>query len=308
MDQLTPTQQKLLQQLRRDGELVFDEGFVTHLTEQALAVVTDASERLGGEKLTVSKGWLSMVLGCEVKHVADLPFSWSPATAKGFVAHKAIELAANWRGEPVPSELVDEAIARFADQGTYRGDFIASLGEGDIAELRSLAVDRVTSFLQDFPPLPARSQPVFEASTRWTPPGTVQLMGRTDLVIGRPEGRSSTKLIIDFKTGWRNGHHRDDLRFYALLETLVRAVPPRRLVTYYLDSCEADVEDVTEGMLESALARLAGALDRHLELTEGREPDHRPSGLCRWCALLPGCDVGRTHLSALDDDGTQGFD
>jgi hypothetical protein len=123
---------------------------------------------------------------------------------------------------------------------------------------------------------------VFEARTRWTPPGCVELVGKTDLVIGKPEGRISTKLVIDFKTGWPSPTHRNDLRFYALLETVVRRVPPRRLVTFYLDSAEADVEDVTESVLEAALARLEGALLRHAE--------------------------GTQHLAMLDDDGSQGFD
>ncbi len=186
---------------------------------------------------------------------------------------------------------------------------MVGLTDAERAELRSFAVDRVTRFVQDFPPLPARSHPVLEARLRWSGEGTVELVGKTDLVIGRPNGRISTLLIIDFKTGWRSSHHRDDLRFYALLETLRRQVPPRRLVTYYLDSCEADVEDVTEGVLESTLARLEGALERHVELVvDEREPEFRPGGACRWCPVRPDCSSGTAHLRALDDDGSQGFD
>lgn len=306
---LTPTQQRLLQQLRRDADpLVFDPDFVDDLVRRGSEIAHVMSGRLGGERLVVSKGFLTDALGCEAKHLLPDSFSWSPATARGFVSHKAIELGAHWPGEPVPAVLVDEAIARLADDVGNRGDYIATLGDADLAELRGFAVDRVTRFLQDFPPLPARAQPVFEARTRWSPEGTVELVGKTDLVVGKPEGRTSTRLIIDFKTGWRSPHHRDDLRFYALLETLVRKVPPRRLVTYYLDACEADVEDVTESLLESALARMEGAVERHVELAiERRTPVKRTGSSCRWCPARETCVEGQSHLAMLDDDGSQGF-
>ncbi|MEX0847885.1 MAG: PD-(D/E)XK nuclease family protein [Ilumatobacteraceae bacterium] len=308
--ELTPTQQRLLDQLKREGDpLVFDADFVDDLVARSTQMVSTMSVRLGGEKLWVSKGWVSKVLGCEARHLAPDDFRWTPAIARGFVAHKAIELSAHWQGEPVPSALVDEALARLATEASNRGDFVATLSEGDRAELRGFAIDRVTRFMQDFPPLPQRAQPLFEASTRWAPAGTIVLSGKTDLIIGRPDGRTSTRLIIDFKTGWRSTHHRDDLRFYALLETVVRKVPPRRLVTYYLDTCEADVEDVTEGVLETALARIEGAIERHIELTvDARPAEKRPGGVCRWCQVLEVCTEGRSHLRAMDDDGGQGFD
>lgn len=307
--ELTPTQQRLLDQLRRDvTPVVFDEGFIDDLVARAHDAMAHCSERLGGERLVVSKGFLVNVLGCESRHLEPDSFAWSPATARGFVSHKAIELGAHWAGEAVPEVLVDEAIVRLGDDASQRGDFVAGLTDADRAELRSFAVDRVTRFLQDFPPIPARSQPVYEARTRWSPPGCVELVGKTDLVIGRPEGRVSTRLIVDFKTGWRSMHHRDDLRFYALLETVVRRVPPRRLVTYYLDAAEADVEDVTEGVLEAALARLVGGIERHVELTVELRPPRKTTGAsCRWCVALPRCDEGRAHLSGVDD-GSQGFD
>jgi PD-(D/E)XK nuclease superfamily len=308
--ELTPTQRRLLDQLRRDGEpLVFAEEFIDDLIERAQQITSDVSARLGGERLVVSKSFLGQVLGCEARHLEHDTFAWTPATARGFVSHKAIELGANWQGEAVPQVLVDEALARLADDASMRGDFVAGLSDADRAELRSFAVDRVTRFLQDFPPLPARAQPVFEARTRWSPPGCIELVGKTDLVIGKPEGRISTRLIVDFKTGWPSPQHRHDLRFYALLETLSRRVPPRRLVTFYLDSADADVEDVTEAVLRTSLARLEGALLRHAELTVDKHPPLKRTGIaCRWCPCLATCTEGRAHLAVLDDDGSQGFD
>ena len=84
--------------------------------------------------------------------------------------------------------------------------------------------------------------------------------------MGRPEGRESRKVIIDLKTGRVSQRHREDLRFYALVETLVRDVPPRKLATFYLDSAQPIVEDVTEGVLRTALRRTLDGIHRLIQL------------------------------------------
>lgn len=302
--ELSPTQQRLLHQLRREAEpLVFEPEFVEHLVARALDVVAEASERLAGLQVFVSKGFLAKVHGCEVRHLGPDDFRWTAASLAGTVAHRAIQLALNWRGDPVPATVVDEAIALIEQDSTHRADAVLAIGEAERALMRSGAVDRVTRFLQDFPPVPMTAQPVLEPASRWQPPGSITLQGRADLVFGKVRGGESTRVIVDLKSGRRHGQHRDDLRFYALLETLNRRVPPRKLVTYYLDECEAEIEDVTEGVLESALARVEGALARHAELVVGaREPVHRPSGVCRWCAVAAGCEPGQAFLRALSDD------
>ena len=53
---------------------------------------------------------------------------------------------------------------------------------------------------------------------------------------------------IDLKTGRITPTHRDDLRFYALIETLRSRQAPRRLASYSLDAARLDDEDVTEGV------------------------------------------------------------
>ncbi|MDP2292617.1 MAG: PD-(D/E)XK nuclease family protein [Actinomycetota bacterium] len=305
---LTPAQERTLALMRRaDGPLVFSEDFIAHLVEEATAAVAELSARLGGETLWVSKSFLARVHGCEVLHLAPDEFSWRPATAAGFVAHKAIELALNWRGEPAPSQVVDEALARLADQPDQRGAFVAGLTDADWAELRSRAVDRCTKFLQDFPPLPLSAHPVLEASAKWKPAGTIELSGKVDLVVGKPAGRESRLLIVDFKSGYRSFHHRDDLRFYALVQTLRQSVPPRKLATYYLDYAESDAEDVTEGTLEAGLSRALAGIEKHIELTaEGRAPVKRVGTACRWCPLQAECPEGRDFLHGDDvvsDDG-----
>jgi hypothetical protein len=300
----TPTQQRMFAMLRREGEpLVFDEEFVDGIVSAATEAVAALSERLGGERLWVSKSRLSAVHGCEVKYLAPDDFAWNPATAAGFVAHKAIELAQYWRGETDPLAAVDEALARLADQADNRGAYIAGLRDAEWAELRGRAVERTTKFMQDFPPLPNTAQPVFEASAKWQPPGTIEFSGKADLVVGKPNGRESRLLIVDLKSGARSFHHRDDLRFYALLQTLRHSVPPRRLVTYYLDYADAEAEDVSEGLLEAALARALAGIERHIEITvEGRPAVKRPGFACRWCPLRAECPEGKGFLDEHDEE------
>ena len=67
--------------------------------------------------------------------------------------------------------------------------------------------------------------------------------------------------------------HREDLRFYALIETLVREVPPRLLASYSLDSAAAETEDVTVDLLRSTLRRTLDGVQRMVEIQfEGRPP------------------------------------
>ena len=103
---LTPAQGRTLALLRRaDEPVVFAPEFVAQLLSEATQAVAELSTRLGGETLWVSKSFLAKVHGCEVLHLAPDDFEWRPATAAGFVAHKAIELAINWRGEPAPAQV-----------------------------------------------------------------------------------------------------------------------------------------------------------------------------------------------------------
>lgn len=301
---LTPTQERTLALLRRPEEpVLFDQGFVTELVAEATDAVAQLSERLGGETLWVSKSFLQRVHGCEVYHLLPSDFEWRPSTAAGFVAHKAIELALNWRGEPAPATVVDDALARLADQADSRGAYVAGLTDAEWAELRSRAIDRCTKFLQDFPPLPLAAHPVLEAAAKWRPNGTIELSGKVDLQVGKPYGRESRLLIVDFKSGYRSFHHRDDLRFYAVVQTLRQQVPPRKLVTYYLDYADSEVEDVTEGNLHAGLRRALDGIEAHIELTvEGREPVKRAGISCRWCPLQEECEEGRTFLRGDDPE------
>ncbi len=298
----TPVQERTFAVLRRPAEPVeFDASDIESLVAHAHAAVAELSGLLGGEKLWVTKGFLSKVHGCEAHHLAPDEFAWKPSNAAGFVAHKAIELGVHWRGVPTPEQLVDEAIAALSDDTSRRGDFVAGLTDAEHAALRGKAVERTTKFIQQFPPLDARAHPMLEAAVKWRPEGSIELGGKADLVIGRPVGRESRRVIVDFKSGGRAAVHREDLRFYALLETLAYRVPPRRLVSYYLDSADCEVEDVTIGALQSALRRTLDGIAVHAALVvEGRPAVKRPGFVCRWCPLNVSCAEGRAFLGTND--------
>ncbi|MFM7819397.1 MAG: PD-(D/E)XK nuclease family protein, partial [Actinomycetota bacterium] len=260
------------------------------------------------EKLTpdrplfISKGGLTNVHGCETHYVAPLDsFEWTLTNARGTIMHKAVELSINWRGPVEPALLVDEALARLEDEeGRGPGEFIAQLSPGERAQLRSYAVDLFTKFEESFPPLKAAWRPVTESTARVELfGGRISLSTRVDLTLGAP----GSKVIIDLKTGRIYANHREDLRFYALVEALRSGQPPRRLATYSLESARADVEEVSEGVLQAAVRRVVDGAKAIYELTrEEREPKLNPGAQCRWCPLGATCETGQQFLARDSSD------
>ena len=300
--ELSPLQHKTLALLRRSVDpVVFDTAFIATLRADIDEAFEGFAERLGDETVFLSKHRVSNVLGCEVQHLHDDDFSWSPAVAGGQVAHRAIQLMVNWRGDPAPADVIDEALARLADDDSSIGDWIEGLGEADLADLRGFAVDKLIKFQECFPPLDRRAAPTVESSVRWPIDGPIVLSGKVDLTLGRPAGAESRKVIIDLKTGWVSPKHREDLRFYALVETLRTQIPPRKIASFYLDAGEPVVEDVTERILLTASRRMLDAVNAEIELrVEGREPVKRPGASCRWCPLRPDCGEGQAYLTGGD--------
>jgi CRISPR/Cas system-associated exonuclease Cas4 (RecB family) len=111
-------------------------------------------------------------------------------------------------------------------------------------------------------------------------------------------------VIIDLKSGRIYSNHREDLRFYALVESLRSGQPPRRLATYSLESARADVEEVSEGVLQAAVRRVVDGANAIYELTrEDREPKLSPGAHCRWCPLQQTCETGQQFLErGFEDD------
>ncbi|RMH85156.1 MAG: hypothetical protein D6683_01340 [Actinomyces sp.] len=305
---LNPAQQEVLEQLGRapDERPRFD----PRLRHELKADLTDATEAVArhvspDDPLFIAKHQLGLVHGCERRFCAedDEPFAWSVPSARGTVTHKAIELAVNWRGEPVPGHLVDEAIESLSRDTSSIGDFLAGLGPAERAEMRAAAVEYVTKFLESFPPLRASWRPVTESRLRLElHEGRIIAQGKVDLTLGRPDGDRAGKVIIDLKAGGFSTAHREDLRFYALLETIRVGTPPRLLVTYYLDQGTLHAEEVTVEVLHAAVRRLADGAGLMVALRSGqRVPTTRPGPACRWCVALDDCDDGRRHLADTDE-------
>ncbi len=258
-----------------------------------------------GTTLFVNKRALAGVHGCEARWQAEdeAPFEPSVPVVIGSVAHKAIELSLNRRRPSTPGDLVDRALVSLSGSERWMGDWLERCDEDDRAEVRAIAIAKVAAFQEIWPPLSTKWLPVTEASVRQPLlGGRIVLGGKVDLSLGKPEGLTARKVIVDLKTGRFNLHHRDDLRFYALVETLRIGTPPRAVATSYLESSELHVEAVTENLLATAVARTVDGIERIVGIRYGEdEPVRRPSGGCRWCPLLDGCDAGRAHLD--DPDG-----
>jgi len=305
---LNPAQQSVIDLLGRSADRPIPPA---ELAEELLAELVedlaDLADAIDPENVVwVSKHALSSIHSCEAQHIANQDaFSWTVASARGIVAHKAIEVLVHYRGEPNPPDLVDEAMSRLVgDEHSDVGRFIGGLPEFDRAELRALAVDRVAAFEETFPPLKARWSPRTESKSRVELfEGRIVLAGKTDLTLGR----AGDKVIIDLKTGRTTRAHREDLRFYALLETIKLGVPPRKVASYYLDTARTDPEDVTEGTLRAATRRTVDGVRRIVAVTRlGEEARKRPGPHCRWCPLLSECSEGSSALARADDPELDG--
>lgn len=306
--ELTPAQQDTLDRLRAapDERPTFRADLrddLRRMLEEELSGPATAIP--DGEKLHVSKHALSRVHGCEARWQAEEaePFAASVPIVVGSVAHKAVELSLNLRDELDAGRLVDKAIDRLTGSDRWMGDWLEACEPEDRAEVRSLAVAKVSSFHELWPPLAHAWKPVTESSVWQDLLGRrISLSGKVDLSLGQPAGRTARKVIIDLKTGRYAAAHRFDLQFYALLETLRVGTPPRAVATSYLESGELHVEAITEDILEATVARTVDGVDRIVAIRHGGdEPVRRPSRGCGWCPILDGCAVGRAHLEGSDD-------
>lgn len=304
---LNPAQMQVLSELGSTDRPTFRDDLRTDLRqylEEELADVAASTD----EPLFLSKHQLGLLHGCEARFVADRSreFAWTVASARGSVAHKAIELMISHRNSPSPLDLVERAVERIEDDEFSLGGFIRNLDEGQRAELTSRSNDFVTTFVETFPPLQRQWKPVAEYSLRaLLCSDRITLRGKVDLSLGSiRRGREAGKVLIDLKTGQPGHGHLEDLRFYALLETLKMGVPPRLLVNYYLDAGTPRPETVTEELLWSAARRVVDGVRILGDLTgtDSREPAKNPGMNCRWCPINDSCEEGRRHLEGGEDD------
>ena len=83
------------------------------------------------------------------------------------------------------------------------------------------ANDRLIKFLDCWPPLNPKWRPAPESKLYVDLcDGRIVLAGKVDLALGRAEGNRAGKVLVDLKTGRAYPAHREDLRFYALIEAI----------------------------------------------------------------------------------------
>jgi hypothetical protein len=304
---LNPLQTEVLHALGLpEGWQPLPSDVVSTVESHLSAALSDLSDTFSPESpLRVNKHYLSTVHGCESHHMAIRaePFAWNVNTVRGTIVHKAIELLLNWRTTVVPGDVVDAAITSVADNPRESAsDFLSQLSAHEMAELRGVVVGAVSNFVECFPPIKTSWRPLVEYTARYELfNGSIILTARMDLVLGAV-GR---KVIIDLKTGRITSTHRDDLRFYALVETLRSRQPPRQLGTYSLDAARLDHEEVTESLLMAAVRRTSDGIRTMAELiTASRTPTRRPGTQCYWCPLNESCEEGQRFLRQRDEGTT----
>lgn len=303
---LNPAQQEVLDQLGSTDRPTFRDDLRDHLRGELEVVLSPLLDRIDDPPVYLSKHTISMLHGCEARFVASEAeeFEWTVASARGTVAHKAIELWVARRGDPAPLDLVEDAMARLQADARSISEWLAALNEAERAELVGRVNDFVTTFLDTFPPLKRQWAPVAESRVRAELcDDRLTLAGTIDLSLGRVRGNVAGKVVIDLKTGRSVAGHVEDLRFYALLETLRFGIPPRMLVNYYLETGQPRTEHVTEDMLWSTVRRVTDAVERYVDLVTGdRAPGRVASHNCRWCPIAVDCGQGQEFLRALADD------
>ncbi len=308
----TPAQHRVLADLLALGQPRprFDPDLGHHLRRQLETALDPVADSLPVEELWVDKRQLGQIHACEAHWRAErevIGFDWSARTAAGTVIHKAIELSISSRTEAVALDLVDHAMAALAED-TRRASprpWLLTATPLELADLRGRAHDTVVKFQECWPRLQAAWAPRTETGIGAELCGSrVVLWGRVDLVLGVARGDEARSLIVDLKTGRSYPGHLDDLRFYALVQTLRIGVPPFRVASYYLDTATFHAEDVTVEMLEVAVRRtIDGAVKMAGLMAPDSAPAISPGPTCAWCALRHRCEgPARYEASRADPD------
>ena len=248
----------------------------------------------GGE-LVVRKADLARVHACETHQLSETgtPFGWNTRNARGALAHKAIELSVHLSAPPAAGELVDLALERLVEDDWEWGPgrWLSEAPAVEVAEVRAFATDVVHKFQDECPPLKRSWRPRLESSM--SAPlcdGRITLRGKVDLALGQARGTEARVMIVDFKTGGASSAHVDDLRYYAVLETLRVGVPPFRVASWYLDAGHWHAEDVDEDVLFAAARRIVDGVTKLAELqVDRRPPQLSPGPTCSYCVLRAEC-------------------
>lgn len=298
---LTPAQRATLELIRLPNEerIIHPSTLRAQIEFELEKETVDLVDRLE-EPLWVSKRQLHAVNSCEALYEAQEgePFEWRVPMTRGQIFHKCVELSVHLSPKRTASELVDAAVTGIISRGDGLAEFLLGLSDVERAEIRSEVAALLQTFFDTFPPLRRAWHPTTELPRKVSlHRGKIVLQGRFDLTVGRPEELTAGRVLIELKTGRSVPHHLDDLRFYALLETLVVGVPPALLASFYVDAGRVQVETVDEDLLRAAMRRTTQSIERLIELRLGQTKAHkRPSGACKWCPVAGSCAPGQAWL------------
>jgi hypothetical protein len=226
-------------------------------------------------------------------------FQWTLANVRGRVIHRAIEglIMSGYRRTAL--ELAESSIVELSreDQDSWGpAQFLRELSDSDRHDLTRSVNDILIKFRTDWPAIQDSWTPRVESSTK-VAFGKVLLHGKCDLALGLPHPTQSRVFLVDFKTGQERAEHQEDMRFYALVETLRTSVPPYRAATYYLDFGEYVCEDINEDLLQLQLRRVVEGAHKIAHLALGETPRYTPGRTCGYCSANASCVEGQTWLS-----------
>jgi len=249
------------------------------------------------EPLALSKERLNELDRCEGSFHAHLagegpPFVHSAASAAGTLAHRAIEMDVAVSAEVEPDRVVELASERLGSDRRF-APYWEGLDQVARAELAMQAVRSLEQFRASFPPVRALRRALAPVTELWLEArfasGRVTVRGKVDLLLNPPRPGRATRVLIDLKGGRARSEHPEDMRLYALLQTLRTGVPPGRVATFFLSSGEWMLEDVTESTLEHAAGRVVAAVGSASRRARGDPPRLVPGAHCARCPVRERC-------------------
>lgn len=256
--------------------------------ERHLEPLVEAGGYTDRAPLVITKFQLTQVLRCERAYCTGLDdqFQWSIPKAKGTILHKVLQASVAPRAAAITSPvLVGQAIDRLAkDPDSSISGWLNELTEFELAELQVEVTDLFVKFRSDFPPLQLGWRPRAESRARAELcDSRCILVAKFDLALGSPNGMQARTIVTDFKTGGIRPEHHDDMRFYALIETLRAKVPPWRMALYYIDSGTWNHMDIDESILDISVRRTCDGATKMVELNTALREPGSCSHPCSFC-------------------------
>lgn len=140
-------------------------------------------------------------------------------------------------------------------------EFVEALPDDELVGLRDELETQAAILISRWPRLAPAWLP--RTQERMAVPlagGDVVLVGVVDLALGAPSAGRASVGLIEVKSGLARLEDREDLWFYALLETLRSGAPPSRVATFYTRTGQVDAMDVDDDHLSAAVQRVLSAV------------------------------------------------